>query len=392
MSISTALLAKLRAMIFLFWSFVSTFSCYYVLFFESDKHIAPSTIGMLIAVYTIATMFGQYFWGYICDRLESVKKPFLIMAVLSLIIDMTFPLNNSIWTLFPAMALLGFVMPPMSPLSDSWSIKHLAAFGKERMFGSIRAFGSLGWALTACGTAYMISWFGWNIMYAEGCVAALLMLATAAFIDDISLKAVVQSAGRISPLAAARELLSDRAYVFILIVMFFHFFGYQTAYNYLGLIIKKTGGSVIHLGYTYLLSAGSEVPTMFFSIWLLKRMAPKHILLIAIFMYIARFATVLYFHTSTAVMLTAIMEGIGFGLMLTALRSYIFAVAPEHLKTMAFTVGEAFYINLAVIIGGILGGMVVEYWGVYALITASTLFCCLSWTLLATNCILHARK
>ncbi|MFA6076107.1 MAG: MFS transporter [Negativicutes bacterium] len=383
------LLNKFRLTVFLFWTFAASFNCYYVLFFESGKHITPSTIGIMMSLYTIATMVGQSFWGYLCDKFDSIKKAFVLAAVLSCIIIGTFPFNDSIVTLYIAMAALGFLMPPMSPMVDSWLLKHLSKVGQETKFGTVRAFGSLGWSLTACATAYMISWFGWNIMYFEGVVAALLMLVTVSFIDDVSLRSVVNpqaEQAKITPWKAARELLRDRAYLFIVVVLFFQFFGLQTAYNYLGLIMKNAGGDVINLGWTFFIDAGSELPSMFLSVWLLKRFPQKRIIMVAVSLYLLRFLLILYFQTATAVMLTSVLQGFAFGLLLTSVRNYIYLVAPSHLKTMAFTVGEAIYLNLAVIIGGIFGGLVVEFYGVYSLIMVCALSVCVALSLLFVNC------
>lgn len=385
------LLNRFRVAVFLYWSFSASFNCYYVLFFESGKHISPSTIGIMMSLYTIATMFGQSFWGYLCDKFGSVKKAFLLAAVCACAVVGTFPFNNSIGTLYLAMAALGFLLPPMSPMVDSWLMRHLSAYGQETKYGTVRAFGSLGWSLTACVTAYLISFFGWNIMYLGGVIAALLMIATTLVIDDVALRSAVKPDGnaeKITPWKAARELLRDRAYVFIIIVLFFQFFGLQTAYNYLGLIMKTTGGDVINLGWTYLLDAGSELPSMFLSVWLLKRFSQKRIIMVAMLLYLTRFALILYFRSATVVMFSSILQGLAFGLLLTSVRNYIYLVAPSHLKTMAFTVGEAIYLNLAVIIGGIFGGLIVEFYGVYSLISICAASVIAGLILLFTNCFI----
>ena len=383
------LLNKFRVAVFLYWTFSASFNCYYVLFFESGKHISPSTIGIMMSLFTIATMFGQSFWGYLCDKFDSIKKAFLLAAILACAVVGTFPFNNSVVTLYVAMAALGFLLPPMSPMVDSWLLKHLSKSGQETKFGTVRAFGSLGWSLTACATAYFISWFGWNIMYYEGVIAAILMIVTVLFIDDVSLRSVLipeTAQEKITPWKAARELLKDRAYLFIVLVLFFQFFGLQTAYNYLGLIMKTAGGDVINLGWTYLLDAGSELPSMFLSVWLLKRFPQKRIIMVAMALYLLRFALIFYFRTATVVMFSSILQGLAFGLLLTSVRNYIFLVAPNHLKTMAFTVGEAIYLNLAVIIGGVFGGLVVEYYGVYSLIAICATSVCIALALLFVNC------
>jgi PPP family 3-phenylpropionic acid transporter len=374
------ILSQFRLAIYFYWALSAAFLGYYVLYFEEWNGVSVSQIGAMMSLYTLSALAGQNVFGYLSDKLRSVRRPLIGGVFLLGLILMAFPWQTNIVGIYISMALVGFFQQPIGPMLDSWCLKHLSAYDAEHLYGKIRGLGSLGWATSGLITAYFATHLGWNSIYVLAAIAALALIVVASRIPDTSIKAEggKASADQLTPIKAYRELFSNLDYVYILLVIFLLYLGVQTAYNYLGLIIKDTGGSVRMLGLTYFVDAGSEIPAMFLSAWLLKQYPPRRLMIWAVLLYLLRFGLILYFREPLAVTLSSIIQGMAFGLMLTALRKYIFDVAPKHLQTSALTISDAVFLSFTVIIGGTLGGFIIQQYSVMTLMA-----CCMGSAALA---------
>jgi len=359
--------------IYFYWAMSAAFLGYWVLYFEESKGIAASDIGLMMSLYTFSALVGQYFFGYLSDRLQSIRIPVVAAGLLMAAAVSTFPMQQSLSWVYPSMALVGFLQQPIGPMLDSWTLKHLSHYGKEKSFGSIRGFGSLGWATVALLTAYLILGVSWNMMFVISMLSGLFLSCIALTIPDArinGLSSVSQYAPRLTIDRALRRLFGNAAYVYILVVVFLMYLGVQTTFNFLGLLIKGTEGGVKDLGWTFFVGVMSEIPAMFLSVWLLSKLAPRKLMVLAGFLYMLRYALIIYFQTPTIIMATAVLEGIAFGLLLTALRNFIFLTVDTEVQTSAMTVVDAVFLSLTVIVGGAVGGWLIDHYSVMHMLTA----------------------
>lgn len=363
---------RFRMAIFLYWAMSAAILGYWVVYLEGEKKIATTEIGVLMSLYVCAALMGQYVFGFLSDKLQSIRLPVSAAAMLFAAAVATIPLQTSKSWLYPSMALLGFLQQPIGPMLDSWTLKHLNRYDQKTLFGKIRSFGSLGWATTALLTAYMILYISWNMMFVVAVVAGLLLSLMALAIPDVA-ESFVETPGEEPRLTIGRalsHLFGNSAYLYILAVVFLMYLGVQTTFNFQGLLIKGTGGGVQELGWTFFFGVMSEMPAMFLSVWLLPRMSARKLMIIAGGLYMLRYALIIYFQTSWIIMVTACLEGVAFGLLLTALRSYVFAVVAEDVQTSAMTVVDATFLGLTVIIGGLVGGWLIERYSPMHMVTA----------------------
>lgn len=358
---------RFRAAIYLYWALSGAFLCYYVLYFEEVRGISASDIGVMMSLYTFSALVGQNVFGYFSDKVRSNKIPIALGVVLLTGSLAVFPFQEDMDMVYANMMAIGFLQQPIGPMLDAWALKHLSKHGQEKLYGKIRGLGSFGWSSSALITAYLIQSLGWGMMYWVATVAAVFLFLIVITTPDCSLGDKSPAATRLTLSNAFRALFGNLSYVYILAVIFFLYLGVQTAYNFMGLIMKDTGGGVIHLGWTYCIDAGSEIPAMFLSVLLLSRFAPRKLMVVAVVLYITRFGLILYFQTPLVVTLTSILEGFAFGLMLTSLRKYIFDRVSFEVQTTALTLSDAVFLSLSVVIGGVIGGWVIQNHSVMAM-------------------------
>ncbi len=363
------IIIRFRLAIYFYWALSAAFLGYYVIYFEDLNRISIAQIGVMMSLYTFSALVGQNVFGYISDKMRSIRWPVMMGSFLLGLILISFPFQRNIVWIYISIAFIGFLQQPIGPMLDSWCLKHLSHHDAEHVYGKIRAFGSLGWATSGLITAWFITRLGWNMMYFLATINAVVLIIVAFRIPDIPVGSAQdkRSADYLTPLKAYKKLFANSDYLHILLVIFLLFLGVQTTYNYLGLIVKDTGGTVINLGFTYLVDAGSEIPAMFISVWLLSRYPPKNMMIWAVLVYLLRFGLILYFRSPQVVILSSVIHGMAFGLMLTSLRKYIFSIAPKNLQTSALTISDAVLLSLTIIIGGTVGGFIIQNYSVMTL-------------------------
>lgn len=363
---------KFRLAHYLYWAMSSAILGYWVVYFEGERKLATSEIGLMMSLYVGTALIGQYAFGYLSDKLQSVRVPVLGAALLFAVVVAAMPFQTSTIGIRTAMALMGFLQQPIGPMLDSWTLKYLHQYGEPNRFGQIRSFGSLGWATIALLTAYLILYVSWNMLFVVAIVAAILLSLLALTIPDIEKTKPLDSTTTASLTMGNSlvQLFGNVKYVYILAVVFLMYLGVQTTFNFQGLLIKGTGGGVAELGWTFFFGVMSEMPAMFLSVWLLPRLSPLRLMIIAGLLYMLRYGLIIYFQTSWIVTLTACLEGLAFGLLLSSLRNYVFSVVDQEIQTLAMTVVDATFLGLTVIVGGLVGGWLIERFSVFHMLAA----------------------
>jgi predicted MFS family arabinose efflux permease len=203
-------------------------------------------------------------------------------------------------------------------------------------------------------------------------LAAVLLSVVAVTIPDPSTNRGIELSGAesLTMRQSIVRLFRNPAYLYILAVVFLMYLGVQTTFNFQSLLIKETGGGVAELGWTFFFGVMCEMPAMFLSVWLLPRMSARKLMTIAGLLYMLRYGLIIYFQTSWIVMLTACLEGLAFGLLLSSLRSYVFSVVDREIQTSAMTIVDATFLSLTVIVGGIVGGWLIEQFSVLHMVAA----------------------
>lgn len=363
---------KFRAAHYLYWAMSSAFLGYWVLYFQGERQIPESEIGWMMSIYVSAALMGQYVFGFVSDKLRSIRALIVTAALLFAAAVAAMPLQTSTLGIRMTMALLGFLQQPIGPMLDSWTLKYLRDHSDPNQFGRIRSFGSLGWATVALLTAYLILMVSWNMFFYVAILAAVLLSVVAVTIPDTSTNRASELSGAesLTMRQSIVRLFRNPAYLYILAVVFLMYLGVQTTFNFQSLLIKETGGGVAELGWTFFFGVMCEMPAMFLSVWLLPRMSARKLMTIAGVLYMLRYGLIIYIQTSWIVMLTACLEGLAFGLLLSSLRNYVFSAVDREVQTSAMTIVDATFLSLTVIVGGVVGGWLIEQFSVLHMVAA----------------------
>jgi PPP family 3-phenylpropionic acid transporter len=354
---------KFSSVQFTFWCSWSAFLSFAALFFKQTG-LSQSEIGFALSSSTLGGILGQFIWGFLCDRLHTVKKNFIAANIMILsAVSAFFFIRKTIWILV-LMFLLGFSQIPQPSILDTWVLKKLP--GKEEEYGHIRLWASIGYASSALTFGFMIRRFGFNTMF----IAAPFFILTTLLVT-MTLKDVTEGNNPREPLKKSlKALFSNKSYLFFIFVCFIIGLAYRTAHLLLPLIVDNVKGSSLDLGLAYFFGIITEIPMLLASKRFSKKYHSNVLLIFSAVLFMVHFLLLIIAKSPFGVIVAMFAQGLAFGNYLPSIRLFVFENAPENLRTSAQTFADAICSSLAGVIGSAAGGIIMQNYGVKVVLMA----------------------
>ena len=244
--------------------------------------------GLMLAVGSLLGLFGQMIFGYLCDRYHSVKK-FAYLSIILLgvfvwlfyiITGYQFWLHLAIGGLMQSFFMIG------CGILDSWALE-ADEYCKEN-YGSIRAFGAIGWILGGPVIAWVASQFGYGYLGLAFLIITVVNFALSYTAPDAKKdESVTKEKIKLSDV---KVLLNNKRYLVLLVVFFLTFFTLQAeAFLSIQKIIALAGAeneSFVSMKSSF--QAIFELPFFFLGGYLLKKYGSIKLLLVALVFYVIR--------------------------------------------------------------------------------------------------------
>jgi MFS transporter, PPP family, 3-phenylpropionic acid transporter len=325
------------------------------LLFENRGYSALQ-IGLLMNIGPFVSMFFQPIWGFISDRMRTIKYIVFFMWTLALIASVgLFEVNGFIWSL-TFVLMLYFFLNPSIPLLDSLIIKSTQATGKS--YGSVRMFGSIGFTTVAVSSGYVMMWIGgienMKYMYWTLWIIPLLLL--------FKLQDEKGGGPRIS-LKSLQVVTKNRQFLWFLLMVLILMIPHRMNDGLFTFYLNQNGGSDMLIGWAWAVASLSEIPTFALLGKYMSRFNELAILGIVSVLYTLRW--IAYASVSDPFLLT-ILQGshsVTFAVYWMVAIQYAVRLVPEELRTTGQSLLSAVFLGLAGIIGGMTGGWINGIWG-----------------------------
>ncbi len=150
---------ELRASIFHFTVFASTgASSAYFAIWLSGKGISPDQIGIINAVPVLVLLLASMLIGRLADRASDWRVMIVALAVIAGAASFGFLFVNEFWGALLVFTLCYTPAGAMVPVLDAATLRMTERRGTD--FGFVRAWGTVGYTITAALTGAMIGWLG----------------------------------------------------------------------------------------------------------------------------------------------------------------------------------------------------------------------------------------
>lgn len=263
------------------------------------------------------------------------------------------------------------------PLADAVTVNAL----RGRDYARVRLFTSLGFAVAAVLVGQVYDRVGYTPAFAFFAAAALVMAIAAAFLPDVARADL--AAHRRSPTAAGMPpgtgtraaavrrrtwsfgssgvalRVAPRLWLVLLATALLHV-GIISGFTFLSLRIEELGGSPADVALSSGLSAGAEIPAMFFMGGLAARFGLRAIFTVSALLYGSCFLAWTALDAPLAIVATRAVTGLAFSGVIVSIVLTIAVLLPAELQATGQALFQLTAFGLAAIIANVVGGVVYE--------------------------------
>jgi len=320
-----------------------------------DCGLKGSYIGFIAAIPWLVMLLVQPLWGILADKYG--KMLCLKIAVLTAaLLFLFFPFigKGIIPIVFMTFALALFNNPVL-PLLDSLALDQI-----ERMqnisYSNIRFWGAPGYGLGAVVTGWLIPAFGVKVAFYTS--AGFLVLSLLAMLRLSPAKE--KNKGIDLQFKNLANILSDKILLIFLFIILVVSIGQSAITFFLSVYMREIGASPKIIGTTIGVQALSELPFYFIAAWLLTRMKPGIVVIMAIFATAIRLFLYSINSNPNLVFLIEMMNGMTWTLLWISAVEFVNNIIPAKWRTTGQSLLWAAYFGGGAICGNILSGWLYE--------------------------------
>jgi len=317
-------------------------------------------IGLLQGLLGMMAVFAPPLWGYFSD---ATARPRLILTLGILGYVPLFLLLGMARGMPAAIALIiafGFFNRPIIPLTDGYTFRYIHHHGGD--YGKVRCAGSISGACTM---------FLLELLGAGGSSPVGVILSSMAVLGSFHLVSIFS-------LPADEDVRLKKTYrpdlrvflmpgfLFFTLAAFLGNVAMSSYYHFFTLFLKEQLG-FSKAGLIWTLGTLSEIPVVYFSGRIMKRIGVRNLFALGLLGCVLRLAG---FSVVTNVWQAAplqLFHMLTFGAFFTASVTYVSRLVPPNMKSSAQTLFAALSTGLGSLVGGALGGVIVERYGFSAL-------------------------
>lgn len=341
-------------LMFFSWSSVFTLVTVY---FNEAVGLSLSTIGLVMSILPLISLFFQPVWGGISDFSGRRKAVLVLLLISNAVIAIGITWLTKSYLVIGMYLVYQVFLCGQGPLSDAMAIQFVNTHpGKS--FGFIRLWGSIGYASGAFVVAAVANVLGLKWIFYVAAVGFIL-----AAVQMAQVQSKQEKIHKVSFMKDINTLLKDKGYLFVLIYSFFLVGSFFGADQYLSLFIRHQGISVTVLGTLTFASVCVEVPFMLNSKRLISKFGALRMLIFMNCLAILRMVLLGFSTSLIHFILAGILRGVIVGIFIPLFVELICEVTPSGIVTSAVALYSAISSGVANFIFTLVGGFIADWAG-----------------------------
>lgn len=320
--------------------------------------LSGSQIGIITAVGLLLAAIGQPAWGFVADAFGTRKRILQLNLFLSLICILLLSFQRNFLILFALLVLFRFIRSPLMRIVDTAALdqSHIS-YGRMRLWGSV-GFGS---AVILAGNLFQKTTLD-NFFYAFALVGIVCLLLSFSFPPDIKKKNRSLTKHKLS------ILVKDHTFLFFLVFSFLVGVPRSMNSTFFSIYLDELGAGEGLIGLAWAAASFSNIGIFFYSDRLLKKFGSTRLLIFGALLFGIRW--LLYACISNPFFVLAIqpIQGASFALFYSAGVTFVSEAAPSELQVTGQGMFGAFFtFGLSGIAGSLLGGLIMDELGIWAM-------------------------
>lgn len=344
----------LKSYNFLFFGMLAMFIPFLPVYLQSTG-LNTSEVGLIIALSGVVTVIAQPLWGMISDKLKTLRKIMLILVAMTAIFGyFLYQVDSFLLLVLLAMFVYFFLMP-LDPLSESLTFTTTETNGIS--YGSVRTYGSLGYAILSLIIGYLTDWFGMGAIGLSFVVIGIICFAIVWNIPD------VPSSSTPVTIDSLKKVLANKEMILFLILIFISSVPARMNDTFLGIHITTLGGENSLVGIAFFISGASEIVVFALSYMWLKQGKELQLITLAIFFYALRFFLTGFIDDPMMIVMIQALQMLTFPVYYTAAIQYLYRIMPREWRATGQTVLALLFFGVSGIISSYLGGIMYNNFG-----------------------------
>jgi PPP family 3-phenylpropionic acid transporter len=279
----------------------------------SGKGITTEQIGLINAVPVFVILALNLIVGRVADRARDWRQVIVIGALIAGVVPVGLFFVNEFWGILLFWTLATLPGGAVGPVLDAATMRMTRRNGSD--FGTIRAWGTVGFMLFNGLTGFLVVWFGSGIFVPLFVGLALLRAAVSLQLPAFRAPPGQATMATTRPVAGKLAEIIGRPWFILPLVGFAIIFGTHIILNaFASLLWKEQGISEDIIGPLIALGAAAEAGMMFLWKRFGGRVSARHLILLSALTSVLRWAAMAFSPPVWALILLQMTHGITFAL------------------------------------------------------------------------------
>lgn len=329
-------------------------------YFNTETIMRPEQVTMMMSFAPIVSFISSNIFAYLSDKTRRYKLIISVAMVASITTSLLITFlskSDTVILIIIGYFLFAFFYPAVGSLSENFTLQFAKI--KNMPYGRIRLFGSLGYAIAGQVAGLLTNQFGLVVIFYVFALCTLIPLLIVPSFKEIDVEEEAHDElvdGDVEDTKVYKQLLGNKRFVTIMAVSFLILGSINAMNTFLGIyIISFTEMDLSFLGTLVLLSAGTEIPMMFFSNKLIDKFGVFKILSLSAILNVIRFATYVLFPFKLPIILVTLTHGIGYGAAFTSVMHLIQNNVSVKVRASAISLNQSFAVGIGTFLITFLG-------------------------------------
>jgi len=362
---------------FFLWFGAGGFLIPFITLFYKARGLSGSEIGLLSAIGWTVSLLIAPLWGRWSDARRDQRR--LLQAGLLGSAACILVLSQQrlfVWMVI-IIAVESLASAAIEPLSN---VQALAITrGDKWMFGSVRLWGSLGWALTAPLCGWLIERLGLTSAFVGYAAAALAGALTLQFVSLMGGYKVQEGEPRLPLRVVLAGLAKNRLMAGLAVTLFLLWLSGAGRQQFESIYMTQLGAKEGVIGMLNTVGALIELPAMLWADRLVGRFGSGRIFGLSLVMQFAATATVVIAPSIPSIFILRAASGVYFSLYTAASIAYTTEGAPAQQRATVLTLYYTTLRGIVILIASPLSGIAFDWLGAYPLYVIAMVGTFLAW-------------
>jgi len=318
--------------------------------------------GIILSGGAVVSIVAQFLVGYLCDKYRSDKKFYNLLVILFVIASyVMYNVSDKIFFLHLIfISLVGGLARTTMAIQDAWCLES-DEYCKQN-YGSIRAFGAIGWMLGSPLGAFAIHMWGYQSIGTIFAILSVFNVGLTFFMQD----AIKHEKSAGITLKDIHALGRNRK--FVIVVMIFLMINIIASADMYTVVDKMIalGGKEGIIGARLSIQAFMELPLFFGGGYLLRKFGGHKLMVFGTCMYIIRFIGYALVQSPELIVVVSLLQSVSYPLIMITSKTLVDDASPAHMRATGQSVASAIYVGVSAFITPIFASFLTTLVGIDA--------------------------